>query len=539
MQILTVIVGCFLAIFSSTVVTYIAMATPVGPWIAPTLALLASVIFKLVNHKAANYSKNIVLATAMGSVGGIMAVACSFSYPTLYFLDKNLFNSWLASPVYFIGVLVGLCVCAGLLGLWIGDLLEPSLIDQQKLAFPIGQLVAKMVSSQQQLQKSRNLFVGLGGGFIYGVLQDGLYFFKGIFPKLLVLIGKFRFWLFNIPNIDIYMPMLPMLWAIGFITGASIVTPLAVGAISKILILDPINMGLFAYITPSDFLLAFCSGMVVSGAVAGFISTPKTLWKTFRNFFKNNNEKASSMFLFSKSHLIEGAVILSFIFAFLTYFKFPILSQIYLILFSFVCAYQIAVIAGQIGLAQLGRFATYVMVPAMFIFKLNFVQLVIISTFVEIVGGVAADILFSRKMASMTDVESRKIKKYQILGLVVSAFAIGIIFWLLTSYLQLGSADLFAQRSQARQLLIDMKSFDYYVLLLGFLFGYLLKKIKVSPMLVLGGLLMPVYISLGLVLGGVSTFLFKDRDNVEPFASGIFAANSLWVIGRAALTLFK
>jgi len=50
---------------------------------------------------------------------------------------------------------------------------------------------------------------------------------------------------------------------------------------------------------------------------------------------------------------------------------------------------------------------------------------------------------------------------------------------------------------------------------------------------------MPIDISLGLILGGASTLLFKDKESLFPFASGMFAANSLWVLGQAAASFFK
>ena len=206
-----------------------------------------------------------------------------------------------------------------------------------------------------------------------------------------------------------------------------------------------------------------------------------------------------------------------------------------MVIFSLVCAYQVLLIAGKIGLAQLGRFATFVMLPAMFLFKLDYVHLVLLSVFVEITAGVATDVMFSRKMAFMANISRKKIKQYQIVGLIVSAAAVSLIFWLLTGHFQLGSSELFAQRSQARQLLINSGSFDFYVLIVGFVFGYILKKVKMSPMLVLGGILMPFSISLGLVAGGLGSLLCKNKDELVPLASGIFAANSLWFLGRALL----
>ena len=60
--------------------------------------------------------------------------------------------------------------------------------------------------------------------------------------------------------------------------------------------------------------------------------------------------------------------------------------------------------------------------------------------------------------------------------------------------------------------------------------------LKCNPMLVLGGLLMPLSLTLGLVLGGLCSLLLpKEKIDLEPLCSGIFAANSLCMIVQALL----
>ena len=75
--------------------------------------------------------------------------------------------------------------------------------------------------------------------------------------------------------------------------------------------------------------------------------------------------------------------------------------------------------------------------------------------------------------------------------------------------------------------------FNYIVLGLGFLFGFVLKRVRLNPLLVLGGLLMPLNITIGLVIGGMATLLVKDKEEYFPFWSGVFAANSLWMVFQA------
>ncbi|HSC25164.1 MAG TPA: hypothetical protein VLB80_03035, partial [Candidatus Babeliales bacterium] len=106
-------------------------------------------------------------------------------------------------------------------------------------------------------------------------------------------------------------------------------------------------------------------------------------------------------------------------------------------------------------------------------------------------------------------------------------------FWLLINHFGLGSPELFAYRAQSRQLLIQTKHFDYIVLTVGALFGFCLQRIRLNPMLVLGGLLMPFDITCGLVVGGLLAAVSVDKEDWYPFWSGIFASNSLCMLLRA------
>jgi hypothetical protein len=105
----------------------------------------------------------------------------------------------------------------------------------------------------------------------------------------------------------------------------------------------------------------------------------------------------------------------------------------------------------------------------------------------------------------------------------------------LINHFGLGSSELFAYRAQSRQLLIQAQHFDYMVLAIGALFGMVLQKIHLNPMLVLGGLLMPFDITFGLVAGGFLAMVASDKEEWYPFWSGVFASNSLCMLLRAII----
>lgn len=528
MAIVAIVVSVILSVFSTAVMSYISMATPIGPWIAPTLVLCAMLFFKLLRQHA-GYSERIALVTIAGSVGGILATACGFSFPTLYFLDPVLFDAWMATPIYFAAVVSGLSFASGCFGLWIANMLEEPLIVQEQLSFPVGQLTHKMISAQNQIKKAWELMVGFVGTAIFCFLQDGLWAVRGIIAKSMVLIPAMKLGFLRVPVVS--LDFWPLLWAIGFVTGHVIAVPLAVGALSKIIVIEPLNALLFPDISSMEFVLAFCSGLVLIGAAQGILKMPQTLYKAARNVFSGNKETAFT----GSINMVETGLIAVFIIGFLTYFKFGVFAQVYLLFLTLICTYEMAYVAGKVGLAMLGRYATFVMVPALFIFNLSIVQIVFIAAFVEMCGGVTVDALFGRKLGRLSHINGQTVKRYQYLGLAVSALCIGAVFWLLINQFGLGTEQLYALKARNRELLINAHSFNYYVLALGILFGWLLKIIKVNPSLVLGGLLMPLNISLGLVIGGFATKLTKDPEEWYPLWSGIFAANSVWMLIKAIL----
>jgi len=522
-----------LSIFSTGVMSYISMATPIGPWIAPMLVLIGSLLLKifLSSRHHHSYTQNVAFLVSSASIGGILATAFGFSFPTLFFLDPETFNSWLSQPYYFVSILTGLSLAAGGLGFMLANMFEQKFIVEDKMAFPIGQLVFKMINAGNTFTKAISLMKGFVATIIFCLLQMRIFYIGKIIPTSLQLFSGMKFFVFQAPKLVLRLDQFPMLFSIGFITGHVIAMPLLVGAFLKILFVEPINRIFFNTIEMGDFLMAFCSGIILSGAVSGFIHLIKKWKNQFSNSKKNTpfdlKKRASDVSLYE---LLPLAIVL---FSFLSYFNFSVGSQIYLIAATCLSTYQITAIAGKIGLALMGRFATWVMIPGMLIFGFNPIQITFVATFVEICGGVATDVLFGRKVCQLANLPSVKFKWLQAFGLVISSLSIGIVMWALIHHFGLGSQELFAQRAQARALLINFRNFDYSVLFLGIICGYGLKFFKINPMLVLGGLLMSVNYSLALIAGGMLRHASSNPDDSEPFWSGVFAANSLWVLIRA------
>lgn len=565
MSFLRFLVAVVLSCFSTAVMSYITMAIPIGPWIETTLVLCGLIIFAIFSRSSSTESriKNLGLTTAAGGIGGILATGIGFSFPTLYFVDCTTFNSWLSMPLYFSCVVSALALAAGSFGLVVADLFEERLIVKQQMPFAIGELVYKMIAVQDQAKKAISLAIGFISTTLLLYTQNCTSFIAQQFTVF----NKLSFSIFMVPQLIIRTDFVPMFLAVGFVTGHVIAIPLIVGFLSKLAVLDPLyfiytnsNTAIYQFfatyvgpvitkitgyhaatkISSEEFSIAFCSGMIVYGVLLSFIDLPKTMRSACKNLMSAKRESGtekSFMCYLKGLPWIQISFTLIMNIAFLTYFKFSILSQLYLLVFTFIWTYQVLIIAGKISMAPLGRFATFVMVPGMFLFGFNMIQVTFVATFVEIAVGVASDVLFGRKMAHLGSIDRRSILSYQWLGLIVSALVVGIICWLLIFHFKIGpTGELPVNKAYTRALLINIKSFDVFALLMGTIFGYLLKFTKVNPALVLGGILLPAQYSLLLVLGGLLTYLCKDKEDYYPLWSGVFAANSLWMIIK---TIFK
>lgn len=524
----SVILCVILSLFSTGVMSYVSMATPIGPWIAPTVALLALILFKFSRYRS-SHNTSIALVTAGASVGGIVATALGFSFPAIYFSDPHTFAQWTASPFTFSCLVACLVLAGGGLGLLCAQMLEAPLLDRQKLPFPIGEMVYKLIQASDSVGKAYQLIFG-------ALLTCAMYAAQIITYRGAPLIAR-SYALTNTVSVGAWaLPALlfdvsPFVWAIGFVTGHLIALPLAVGALSKIIIIDPLSKLAFTELSYSEFILAFCSGMIVVSTVLGFSKPIRRLYYLMRTR-KVPSFDGNKMMRILTSHTIgpEHVLILSAILVLFSYFQMAWYVQIYTIVLTVVMTYQLLLIAGRIGLAPLGRFATFVMIPALFLFKLDTVQLIIIATFVELCGGVAADILFGQRLARLSGISSDKVRMFQWIGLCISAFAAGIFLYVLVTNFQLGSSVLCVQKAYARHLMLAATTFNYAVLGCGMVFGLILTYVNINPALVLGGILMPLPLSLGLIVGALIAWICPDYERYIPFWSGVFAISSLWMI---------
>jgi hypothetical protein len=529
-MLISIILAIVFSLFSTAVMLYVSMATPIGPWIETTLALVGLLIIRFASIKWApsKYVHSIAGATAAGGIAGIVATGVGFSYPALYFLDASYFNSiFLNAPtgldsLYAVGLLVAV---GGLFGFIAAALFSSELLKNQNLPFSIGAMVAQTLTAFDRLKDAYQLMVGSLTATVYIMINR----FFAIDPSIIIARRPLSHGI-ALPHFIFNVYLMPLYVAIGFVSGSLIAIPFGTGIIIKLFFLDGIRENFFWHLTPDNFLFAFLSGLVVYGAIHSLLDIPYRFYKNFKKSGQHNFSLIVRSFLFDKYLAIMLIISTAIALLFWLLHGASLFAALFIVLGALICCYQLLIIAGKIGLAPLGRFATFIMIPAVFLFGVTAKQAIIISTFIEVAGGAAVDVLFGQRMADEVGLSRKKLWLYQFVGLIVAALSIGFFLTFLHTKFGIGSAELLVQRARGRVLLLNVTHFDMYATMFGMLIAGILSHFSINSLLVLGGIVMSLDGSLMLLAGALLSYLFKKPDNYYPWWSGVFATASLWMV---------
>lgn len=548
---LTLLIGTVLSILASAILLYISIATMIGPWIAPTLILISSLIFTVFKKRDADTPKNLIMISALASGGGIVAVGVGFSLPMLYFLAPASFDTLIATPLHFISHVGVTILLAGTFGIFVGKFLARKLLKKDDLTFPISQMAYQVATAQSHKSEARSLFKGVSITLLLCMLRDGIYSYKGIIAKDWTLLS-------TVVTGPIIFSLWPTLWAIGFTTGLANTIPLLVGLIARYAVLFPINyhsaylpFTLFEPLKEEGFITAFCAGMIVADMALSLLRDPASIIRYIKSYSTHlSNPKApllrsivlhpmkaffaediSLSTLIKSLYRIEPFVALASFFFFFSYLEFSFLAQLVMLAAMLIGLYEINRFCGKIGLLQIGRFSAFILIPMVIFFKINPLQMTALIIFFNVAAAVSSDLLFDYKTADLNSTSRESVHGLQWMGLVISSITIAVVCYLLFTGLTLGSEELFAHRGRTKALLVQSLNFNLYVVSAGFLFGSILKRFRISPTMAFGGIIMPSQITLGFVFGGLlSKLAGKKRDSYLPFCSGIFASETLWLL---------
>jgi hypothetical protein len=325
--------------------------------------------------------------------------------------------------------------------------------------------------------------------------------------------------------------MIPMLISIGFVAGRFSTVSLLIGIVSRKLSLYAKNQ-YFISSPDKEFIVTFCSGvflaLIITQVLLYIFKNRGNEYQAFTlsGFFSSVVRRLNSKY---KVILFVGGLFIPIVF--LHAWSVSWMAQVYLLFALLAVAYYVCVIVAKIGVLDLSVFIWLILLPLSYLYSGNqLTSVVCVSVFSMLCIGLVVDLLFSYKLAELSNISYGRILRYQILGFLVAVISSGFIIWGYLNIFKLGSFDLLAESAQEFNVMIQFGTYDHSVVIVGFVFGLFLRLIVPEPLVVVGAMLMPTTVTFWLVLAGAFSYFINNCQRFYPFWFGVYASHALWMM---------
>lgn len=550
LSITSVILGIILAVIFGGANAYLGLRVGMTVSASIPAAVVSMGIIRIILKRNSILENNIV--QTIGSAGESVAAGAIFTLPVLFMW----FNEGKADyPKYAEITLI--CGAASILGILFMIPLRKVLIvkEHYKLPYPEGTACAKVLMAGENNKSDANLvFAGLGIAAIYKFMADGLKLFS----------SEVHYDIKRLKGAAIGIDILPALLSVGYICGPKIAGYMfAGGLISWIGLMPLINMfGDNIIMFPGDKAINLMSSgelwsnyirYIGAGAVAaaGIISLVKTLPIIFSSFSKTlrrkgeNEENVTRLNKNIDNKLIWTGIVVIVLFLWLSpIFPINFPGAILIVVFGFFFATVSSRMVGLVGssnnpvsgMAIATLIITGVILSSSGIKTNNALTgTIVVGSVICIVAAISGDTSQDLKTGYILGATPMKQQIGEIIGVVASSLAISGVLYLLNNAWGFGSSELPAPQATLMKIVVEgvmEGNLPWNLIMIGAAIAIAVEIMGVPALPFAVGMYLPIYLSAGIMLGGVVRFLIdKFADKVSEkgilVSSGMIAGEGL------------
>ena len=550
LSITSVILGIILAVIFGGANAYLGLRVGMTVSASIPAAVVSMGIIRTILKRNSILENNIV--QTIGSAGESVAAGAIFTLPVLFMW----FNEGKADyPKYAEITLI--CGAASILGILFMIPLRKVLIvkEHYKLPYPEGTACAKVLMAGENNKSDANLvFAGLGIAAIYKFMADGLKLFS----------SEVHYDIKRLKGAAIGIDILPALLSVGYICGPKIAGYMfAGGLISWIGLMPLINMfGDNIIMFPGDKAINLMSSgelwsnyirYIGAGAVAtaGIISLVKTLPIIFSSFSKTlrrkgeNEENVTRLNKNIDNKLIWTGIVVIVLFLWLSpIFPINFPGAILIVIFGFFFATVSSRMVGLVGssnnpvsgMAIATLIITGVILSSSGIKTNNALTgTIVVGSVICIVAAISGDTSQDLKTGYILGATPMKQQIGEIIGVVASSLAISGVLYLLNNAWGFGSSELPAPQATLMKIVVEgvmEGNLPWNLIMIGAAVAIAVEIMGVPALPFAVGMYLPIYLSAGIMLGGVVRFLIdKFADKVSEkgilVSSGMIAGEGL------------
>ena len=572
--VVSVVLGAILAIIFGGANAYLGLRVGMTVSASIPAAVISMGVIRKILRRDSILENNMV--QTIGSAGESVAAGAIFTLPALFMWAKDGLCD--VPSLVEIGLIA---LCGGVLGVLMMIPLRSALIVKEHgvLAYPEGQACAEvLIAGEEGGAKASTVFSGLGIAAVYKFIADGL----KIFPSEIT---------YDIPaykGSGIGIDVLPALAGVGYICGVKVSSYLFAGGVLGWFVIMPL-MALFGgdlVLFPADvtvneliaadggvsnlwgsFLRYIGAGAVACGGVLSLIKSLPLIVRTFKDAMGDYGKGRVNSTLRTEQDIpmkvvLLGVLIIAVVMWLLPAIPLNLFTALIVIVFGFFFATVSSRMVGLIGSSNnpVSGMAIATLLISTLLLKATgndgiqgMIAAIVIGGIICVIAAIAGDTSQDLKTGFLVGATPKKQQIGEIIGVVVSAIAIGAILYLLSmAWGGYGSDDLPAPQAVLMKMIVEGVmggNLPWNLVFVGVFIALVVEVLGIPVLPFAIGLYLPIYLSVPMMLGGLLRWYLekrkygseKDKENTVQsgvlYSSGLIAGEGIVGILLAVLAI--
>ena len=559
----SILMGIILAVVFGAANAYLGLKVGMTVSASIPAAVISLGVIRVIMKKNSILESNMV--QTIGSAGESLAAGAIFTMPALFLWAEE---GKIAMPGYLEITLIALF--GGILGVLFMIPLRKALIVEEHgiLPYPEGMACAEvLLAGEEGGSNASTVFAGMGLGAAFKFIVDGL----KIVPSDIAT-----------PNIKGYagqigVEIYPALIGVGYICGPSISSYMFVGGIIAWLVLIPAvvffggsidfatlgNTGLagqtIAEVYEANGASAIWSnvikyvgaGAIATGGVISLLKSLPLIIKTFAGAMKSLKNTSGGTNVRTdrdlKMPVVLGIILIVIILIWLVpSVPVSLLGAFLIAIFGFFFATVSSRMVGLIGSSNnpVSGMAIATLLISTFVLKATgntgmagMTGAIAIGSIICVIAAIAGDTSLDLKTGFIVGATPAKQQVGELIGVVASGFAIAGVMSLLNKAWGFGSAEIPAPQATLMKMIVEGimdAKLPWVLVFMGVFLALALEVLRVPVMPFAIGLYLPIYLSCGIMVGGVVRLFLDKKKEAEAKKKEMISNGTLYCAGMIA-----
>lgn len=559
----SVIMGCILAVIFGAANAYLGLRVGMTVSASIPAAVISMGVIRVLLRRNSILESNMV--QTIGSAGESLAAGAIFTMPALFLWAEE---GKIDMPGYLEITLIALF--GGILGVLFMIPLRKALIVEEHgtLPYPEGMACAEvLLAGEEGGSNASTVFAGMGLGAAFKFIVDGL----KIVPSDI-----------TTPNIKGYagqigVEIYPALIGVGYICGPSISSYMFAGGIIAWLVLIPAvvffggsvdfatlgNTGLagqtIAEVYEANGASAIWSnvikyvgaGAIATGGVISLLKSLPLIIKTFAGAMKSLKNTSGGTNVRTdrdlKMPVVLGIILIVIILIWLVpSVPVSLLGAFLIAIFGFFFATVSSRMVGLIGSSNnpVSGMAIATLLISTFVLKATgntgmagMTGAIAIGSIICVIAAIAGDTSQDLKTGFIVGATPAKQQVGELIGVVASGFAIAGVMSLLNKAWGFGSAEIPAPQATLMKMIVEGimdAKLPWVLVFMGVFLALALEVLRVPVMPFAIGLYLPIYLSCGIMVGGVVRLFLDKKKEAEAKKKEMISNGTLYCAGMIA-----